>query len=132
MINNLNTTTTGDMIYGFMDNMSDEQIDQEIKLFRRYARMLGAKDYTNLIVLIDDDQQYDPYYINSEYNRYIVNVKSGDGWELIDAFEKFGHYDPTGLLMIREQREGTWNIFYFFKNEYDLNKYVEYYDYVRE
>lgn len=132
MINDLNTTTTGDMIYGFMDNMSDEQIDQEIKLFKRYARMLGADDYTNLTVLIDNDQQYDPYYINSEYNRYIVNVKSGDGWELIDAFEKFGHYDPAGLLMIREQKEGTWNIFYFFKNEYDLNKYVEYYDYVRE
>ena len=51
------TTTVGDMLEGFIDNMSDEQIDKELKLFGKIAKELkdGKNNYAGLGVLIDED-----------------------------------------------------------------------------
>ena len=50
------TLTIGDVLEGFMDNMSQEQIDEELKLFDRIGReLLGQdKDYTECGGVIDE------------------------------------------------------------------------------
>lgn len=55
------TTTVGDMLEGFTDNMSEEQIDKELKLFRKVAKELGMKkdNYDTMGVLIDEDHLVD-------------------------------------------------------------------------
>lgn len=44
------------MLEGFVDNMSEEQIDEELKLFRKIAKELkiGRNDYARMGVLIDE------------------------------------------------------------------------------
>lgn len=55
------TLTIGDVLEDFMDNMSQEQIDEELKLFDRIGReLLGQdKDYTECGVVIDEDHMVD-------------------------------------------------------------------------
>ena len=57
------TLTVGNMLEGFIDNMSEEQIDEELKLFRKIAGELKGKRHTNkydeLGVLIDEDYMVD-------------------------------------------------------------------------
>lgn len=54
---NFRTTTVGDMLEGFIDNMSDEQIDEELKLYGKISKELkmGKADYASMGVLIDED-----------------------------------------------------------------------------
>lgn len=58
----LRATTVGDMLEGFIDNMSEEQIDEELKLFQKIAKELkiGKKDYAGMGVLIDEDHLVEP------------------------------------------------------------------------
>lgn len=57
----IRTMTIGDVLEGFMDNMSQEQIDEELKLFDRIGKELlgGDKDYTQCGVVIDEDHMVD-------------------------------------------------------------------------
>ncbi len=54
-------TTVGDMIEGFIDNMSDEQMYKELKLFRRIANKLKYPQYPygRLGIIIDPDKMID-------------------------------------------------------------------------
>lgn len=51
------TMTVGDMLEGFIDNMSSEQIDKEIKLFEHINRTLerGRRDYAEIGIIVDED-----------------------------------------------------------------------------
>lgn len=55
----MRTTTVGELIEGFIDNMSQNQIDEELRFFEKVSRKLkGSRgDYGNLGIIIDEDWQ---------------------------------------------------------------------------
>lgn len=63
---NIRTITMGDIMEGFMGNMSEEQIDEELKLFDRIGHeLLGKKsDYAACGVVIDEDHITDKDILN--------------------------------------------------------------------
>lgn len=61
------TMTVGDMLEGFIDNMSSEQIDKEIKLFEHINRTLerGRHDYAEIGIIVDEDHIVDSDMLKS-------------------------------------------------------------------
>lgn len=51
--------TVNDLLSGLMDNVSQSQLDAEIKNFKFYAKKLGVRDYDSLYVAaVEDDPSY--------------------------------------------------------------------------
>lgn len=104
------TLTIGDVLEGFMDNMSQEQIDEELKLFDRIGReLLGQdKDYTECGVVIDEDHMVDK--------------------DLFDRVTSVMGYRPWC-----EDNRASGFTFIYFKNLQDAEQAAEYIaDYVKE
>ena len=57
---NYNIMKMDDLLSNLMDNVSQNQLDEELKAFRFYARKLGIRDYSQLWVAISEE---DPSYI---------------------------------------------------------------------
>ncbi len=87
-------TSVGDMLEGFVDNMSDKQLDEEIKLFQAIARGLkiSRNNYAELGVIIDKD-----YLISNE---------------VLDQLESVVGYKPY-----REKNKQSGFIFLYFETE---------------
>ena len=49
-----------DLLSNLIDNVSQNQLDEELKAFRFYARKLGVRDYNQLWVAISEE---DPSYV---------------------------------------------------------------------
>lgn len=60
------TATVGGMLEGFIGNMSEEQIDEELRLFGRIAKELKIRkdDYASMGVLIDEDHLIEHSMLN--------------------------------------------------------------------
>ena len=52
--------TINDLLSNMVDNVSDSQLDEEIRNFNFYARKLGIRDYNSLYVAIVEE---DPSYV---------------------------------------------------------------------
>lgn len=52
--------TISDLLSNMIDNVSDSQLDKEIKNFKFYAKKLGVRDYNSLYVAISEE---DPSYV---------------------------------------------------------------------
>ena len=104
------TRTIGEILEGEINNMSDAEIDRDLKLFAKIGRLFKMKHYDDIICLISDD--YDPKWIESETN----------------DFENLGKnvYVVFGITMYREELNG--NIYLYFKNEDECEKYCTEYD----
>lgn len=62
----------GEMIEGFINNMPDEQIDRELKLFRQMANKLKGPryDYARLGVVMDPDHIVDDDMLEKLKNEF--------------------------------------------------------------
>ncbi len=96
--------TVGDMMEGFINNMSEEQIDKEIRLFQHIKTALNGKKHGNidmLGVLIDKDNMinnelagqlessvgYRPYFEENEASGYnFLYFKNMDDTESAAAY----------------------------------------------
>lgn len=101
--------TIGEMIEGAMDNMSDEQLDDEIRFFKGVGRHLKVKNYDDVIVTIDDGE-YDPSWILQDGEKVKV------GGRVVE------YYPSANLLLERNPQSG--NNFYYFPTQEDAGKYV--------
>lgn len=90
-------TNVGDMLSGYIDNMSDEDIDKDLKLFTKFAKALGVKNYDRMVVLIDDQGQF-----------YITELNSVN----LDT-----------VPYMKDTQNGI--DYYFFKSEDDCRKFIE-------
>lgn len=97
------TTTVGDMLEGFIDNMPDEQIDSELEFFQNVSEKLNGKgsDYSNLGVVIDE------YHMADE--------------DLVNGLKNLVGYCPY-----TEVNENSGFMFHYFKNETDAEKASSY------
>lgn len=113
--------TVGDMQEGFMNNMSDDQIDQEIKSFQRYAQALGINRsrYDDLIVYSDTADDYIPEY--GDVNNSEVLKRISNNAKLIKMFD---------IEFVAEKTNNGY--FYYFRTEDDCENYLKRYDDYRE
>ena len=57
--------TIADLLEAMHDNISEEQMDEELKLFKKIARIFDMKVYDEIIVCVDDGE-YNPQYVLSD------------------------------------------------------------------
>ena len=113
--NNYKSTTTGDIISDSFGNMSDEEIDDLMKLYRRLALKLGLRksESDNITVIITPDEEYE-----------IDEIK--ESAEKVDSIStKFSTIDIYEKDEIRFGIENIhYNSFIYFKNEKDMQKII--------
>ena len=80
-------TTYEDILSGDIGNMSEEQLDQELKFFKRKAKALGLRRPEDLVIYIDEEDEFAPDW---EYREEKV----------VDKNSKL--YDADGIKVIYE------------------------------
>jgi len=95
-------TTVDDMLSGMIGNMYDDELDDELKLFSRYARQLKVKDYSKLIVLIDSTGEFYDVTYHCEPERICTVVDTP---------------------FVYDERNG--NTFFYFKTESDCYDFID-------
>lgn len=103
---NIETMTVADLLESSAENMSDEQLDDEIDFFNRVARELGVSDYNKVLVTIDEENTNPDLVLTDGVsldipNREAIKYKSAN--------------------MISEQLNSY--TFLYFKYKKDLQKY---------
>ena len=91
-----------DMLGDLMGNMSEDQLDTDLKLFARIARKLRVRNMDDLVVMLDRNNEYDPQYYMTEIGQKIGPVYKGK--EDAVEYEMFGAHlvaenTPTGLFL---------------------------------
>ena len=104
----VDTMTVQDLLAGAVDNMSEEQMDDEIYFFEGVARELKVKNYDNVVVVVDDGD-YNPEWVLS------------DGVTLNVGGREVKYY-PSAKMIV-ENMNG--NIFMYFAKEVDAKKYFK-------
>lgn len=105
----LDIMTVQDMLSNEIDNVSDEGLDADIKLYQFIARKLGVKDYDKLFVAVDDGN-YNPEWILE------------DGLMVPYLDHKLYMY-PSSEMIAEMHPNG--NIFMYFVTEDSARKYFE-------
>lgn len=109
--------TVEEMMSGFVDNMSDDQIDREIKLFKRYASILGTKAYEKLVVLnVEDNYLFHP----DSVDLYGETVEVGN--RNVSA----RYYEEANMIFEINKIAGSEML--FFKDIQSANDYLSKYD----
>ena len=104
----VDTMTVQDLLAGSVDNMSEEQMDDEIYFFEGVARELKVKNYDDVVVAVDDGD-YNPEWVLS------------DGVTLNVSGREVKYY-PSAKMIV-ENMNG--NIFMYFAKEGDAKKYFK-------
>jgi hypothetical protein len=99
---------------GFIGNMSEEQLDKEIRLFSKYAQLLNCPHYEDMIVFVDEDYLFIPENRTNAFGE-IINIPNPN---VVASYYK-------DLNVISEQNKIAGSYFLFFK---DLDSALRYLD----
>ena len=99
-------TTYEDILSGDIGNMSEEQLDQELKFFKRKAKALGLRRPEDLVIYIDEEDEFAPDW---EYREEKV----------VDKNSKL--YDADGIKVIYEIINGK--SFLYFNSKENAKEY---------
>lgn len=105
IFNDIEIKPLEDIISGLMDNVSQDQLDKEIRLFKKIATLLDLEDYSNLYVVVTDE--YDPSYFD---DGILIALKDGD------------LKSHSLLNCVSEKLNGL--IYIYFKSEEDAKKFI--------
>ena len=98
-----------DVMQGMMDNASDEEIDSDLRLFKKVAKNLGLKRPEDVVMYVDSEGMYDPtYYAEAATKIDLKLIKCEVG----------------PITLIRESRNG--NIWIYFSTKEDADKYIRF------
>ena len=103
---NVEMMTIEDLIAGMHENVSDETMDRQLKLFKKIANILGVKRYDDIIVAINDGE-YDPKYLMQ------------DGYPIDIGSQTVTHYPAENIVV--ENIDG--NLYLYFVTEKSCNNY---------
>lgn len=91
-----------DIISGLSDNMSDDALDNDLRLFKRVAQKLRVRNMDDVVVYIDPDFSYDPDYYVTEVGQKIgpiyKNNNNVNEYELFDS-HLIAEKHPNGLYL---------------------------------
>ena len=99
-------TTYEDILSGDIGNMPEEQLDQELKFFKRKAKALGLRRPEDLVIYIDEEDEFAPDW---EYREEKV----------VDKNSKL--YDANGIKVIYEIINGR--SFLYFNSKENAKEY---------
>ena len=102
----INYMTISDLLSNMHENVPEDFLDNEIKFFKKLAKVFNTKIYDEIIVAVDDGD-YDPKYVFS------------DGLEMPELGENVTYYPDE--RMIAENKYG--NLYLYFVTEDDCKKY---------
>ena len=102
----INYMTISDLLSNMHENVPEEFLDNEIKFFKKLAKVFDTKIYDEIIVAVDDGG-YDPKYVFS------------DGLEMPELGENVTYYPDE--RMVAENKYG--NLYLYFVTEDDCKKY---------
>lgn len=105
ILNNVEIKPLNEVISGLVDNVSEEQLDREIRLFKKIATLLDVQDYSTLFVVVTDD--YDPSYFD---DGILIALKDGD------------LKSHTSLNCVSEKLNGLTYI--YFRTEEDAKRFI--------
>jgi len=104
-----------DVIEGMMGNMDDDDIDRDLRIFKRIAQKLQVRNMDDVVVVIDSDSEYDPQYYITEVGQKVGPVyKNSD--DLIE-------YELFGSHLIAENHPN--GLFLYFRDSASAKKYIE-------
>lgn len=106
--------TAEDILASGMDNMSDEDIDRDLKLFKRVAQKLGVRSYNDLIVVPGEDDYNPDYYAQS------LGISSTNLYKNNDSIKV---WSVDGIDFVAEELNGT--LYLYFKDETTASKYKD-------
>lgn len=113
--------TDGDWVYlseiieGMTDNMSEDQIDNDLRLFKRIAQKLRARNVDDVVVVIDPDREFDPRYYVTEVGQEVGPVYKNSN----DVIE----YEIFGVNVISEDHADQ--LFLYFRDSTSAKKYMQ-------
>lgn len=113
--------TEGDWMYlsevieGMVDNMSDDDIDSDLRLFKRIAQKLQVRNMDDVVVVVDPDGEFDPQYYVTEVGQKVGPIYKNNN----DIVE----YELFGVHMIAENHSGQ--MFLYFRDSSSAKKYME-------
>ena len=91
-----------DIISGMSDNMSDDGIDNDLRLFKRIAQKLRVRNMDDVVVYIDPDFSYDPDYYVTEVGQKIGPIYKNNNdvveYELFNS-HLIAEKHPNGLYL---------------------------------
>lgn len=91
-----------DIIDGMSDNMSDDGIDNDLRLFKRIAQKLRVRNMDDIVVYVDPDFSYDPDYYVTEVGQKIGPIYKNNNniieYELFNA-HLVAEKHPNGLYL---------------------------------
>lgn len=91
-----------DIINGLSDNMSDDALDNDLKLFKRIAQKLRVRNMDDVVVYIDPDFSYDPDYYVTEVGQKIGPIYKNNNdvveYELFNS-HLIAEKHPNGLYL---------------------------------
>ena len=102
----INYMTISDLLSNMHENVPEEFLDNEIKFFKKLAKVFDTKLYDEILVAVDDGG-YDPKYVFS------------DGLQMPELGENVIYYPEAN--MIAENKYG--NLYLYFVTEESLKKY---------
>lgn len=102
----INYMTISDLLSNMHENVPEEFLDNEIKFFKKLAKVFDTKLYDEILVAVDDGG-YDPKYVFS------------DGLQMPELGENVIYYPEAN--MIAENKYG--NLYLYFVTEDSLKKY---------
>lgn len=116
-------TTVGDMIEGGIGNMSDAEINDDIRLYSKISKQFAEKPKMEDIAVLVTSTEYDP----KEWYR--------SGWTKTNFGGKYSNIDKytineNGLDFIREEKNDR--VFIYFANDEYAEDYVNYIDNLQE
>lgn len=104
-----------DIIEGMVDNMSDDDIDNDLRIFKRIAQKLQVRNMDDIVVVIDPDGEFDPQYYVTEVGQKVGPIYKNNN----DIVE----YEIFGVHMIAENHSGQ--MFLYFRDSSSAKKYME-------
>lgn len=113
--------TNGDWVYlsdiieGMVDNMSDDDIDKDLRIFKRIAQKLQVRNMDDVVVVVDPDGEFDPQYYVTEVGQKVGPIYKNNN----DIVE----YEIFGVHMIAENHSGQ--MFLYFRDSSSAKKYME-------
>lgn len=116
LITDADFITVGDLISGLEGNMSDEDIDSDLRLFNKIARELKVKNADDVILVVDESGEYDPEnYLTENNNQFLGNITKDETVRI---------YMIDNIKMIAENKGG--GVFLYFVDDQNAANYVNY------
>lgn len=110
-ISEVSFMTVQDLLSDMIGNVPEKQLDDEMKKFKKFARILHVKDFGDVLVMVDEGER-DPSELFPDGRYHVVNEETG---------EHEIYFDEQGI--VAEYTNGL--IYIYFASEDIMNKFIK-------